>query len=82
MSGIPERTLYGVLTGEVLHPRIDTVQAIERALGLSDNPEDYAENGVTRWTEDEIRLLEIYEKMNPEKRNILLGIAELLLNNL
>ena len=34
ISGIPKRTILGIFRKEVLTPRIDTVQAIERALGL------------------------------------------------
>lgn len=34
-SGIPKRTILGVFRKEVATPRIDTVQAIEQALGLS-----------------------------------------------
>lgn len=35
LSGIPKRTILGIFRKEVQTPRIDTVQAIEKALGLS-----------------------------------------------
>lgn len=35
-SGIPKRTILGVFRKEVTTPRIDTVQAIERARGGED----------------------------------------------
>ena len=34
-SGIPLNTLKNIFSGRTEHPRIDTVQAIERALGLA-----------------------------------------------
>lgn len=43
-SGIPVGTLKNIFAGYVPHPRIDTVQAIEKALGISDDlwtDEDY-----------------------------------------
>lgn len=46
---LPQSTVEKILFGVVKNPRIDTVQAIERALGLSPSTfteEDYA-NGVT-----------------------------------
>ena len=33
-SGIPKRTLEDIFRGKTQNPRIDTMQAIERALGL------------------------------------------------
>lgn len=49
ISGIPKRTVDDIFSGHTKNPRVDTVQAIERALGLSTSnftDEDYA-NGVT-----------------------------------
>jgi transcriptional regulator with XRE-family HTH domain len=34
LSGIPLRTLENIYHGITKHPRVDTMQAIERALGL------------------------------------------------
>jgi transcriptional regulator with XRE-family HTH domain len=34
MSGIPKRTVDDIFSGKTKNPRIDTMQAIERALGL------------------------------------------------
>ena len=39
-AGISKRTLEDVFSGRAPHPRIDTVQAIEKALGISP-PEPY-----------------------------------------
>ena len=48
-SGIPKRTVDQIFSGKTTNPRIDTVQAIERALGLG---------GGSEWTEEERKLLE------------------------
>lgn len=48
-SGIPIGTLKNIFSKCLINPRLDTMQAIERALGLSTSnftDEDYA-NGVT-----------------------------------
>lgn len=44
ISGIPKRTVEDFFRGASQNPRIDTVQAIERALGISHEPE---------WTDEE-----------------------------
>ena len=35
LSGVPVQTLHNIFRGHTTTPRIDTVQAIERALGLA-----------------------------------------------
>ena len=49
LAGVSKRTIEDVFRGFTATPRIDTVEAIERALGLSNDitPEDRA----TGWTE-------------------------------
>lgn len=50
ITKIPIRTIEDIFRGATLTPRIDTVEAIEKALGIENNSdwtaEDY-ENGVT-----------------------------------
>lgn len=43
-SGVPQSTLYDIFRGIRIYPRLDTVQAIERALGLTDSPMPVANN--------------------------------------
>ncbi len=43
-SGVPLQTLRGIFSGKTLNPRIDTMQAIEEALGLKT---------ITEWTDEE-----------------------------
>lgn len=40
LSGIPKSTIEKVLLEITPHPRIDTVQAIEKALGISSEPQN------------------------------------------
>ena len=40
LSNVPLNTLKNIFSGKTPHPRIDTVQAIERALGLTPEPTD------------------------------------------
>lgn len=73
-SGIPLNTLKNIFRGKTKNPRIDTMQAIESALGLSP----------TQWTEeeksagvihnykeslsaDEIEILDAYRAIKEEK---------------
>lgn len=44
LSGIPKRTVDDIFSGKTLNPRIDTLQAIEKALGLENRYE---------WTDEE-----------------------------
>lgn len=38
-SGVPVSTIYDIFRGVTSAPRVDTLQALERALGLSKEPE-------------------------------------------
>ena len=65
-SGIPLQTLRGIFSGKTLNPRIDTMQAIENALGLKPTSEWTNEEkalGVGRHatylSEDEYKWLEL-----------------------
>lgn len=42
-SNIPLQTLRKIFSGNTTHPRIDTMQAIERALGITTEPNLTAE---------------------------------------
>lgn len=68
-SGIPLNTLKNIFRGKTAHPRIDTVQAIERALGLAtqgkkqnDIPTDQREQIIRRTKMDIERLREAKKK--------------------
>ena len=51
-SGIPKRTVDQIFSGKTTNPRVDTMQAIERALGISDG-----------WTKEE-RAAGVVDKMS------------------
>lgn len=51
LSNIPKSTIEKVLLEITLHPRIDTVQAIEKALGVSPEPQS------TEITEERLQAL-------------------------
>lgn len=40
LSGVPLQTLRYIFSGRTPNPRIDTMQAIEKALGLNQEPKD------------------------------------------
>lgn len=67
-SGVPESTIYDIFRGVTVAPRIDTMQAIERALGLNAlSEEERAAGGVDSVkisvNADQMAWLDIYDKM-------------------
>ena len=62
-SGVPLSTIYDIFRGVTTSPRIDTMQAIERALGLSEWSAEEKELGVgkhpTYLSEEETEWLEL-----------------------
>ena len=58
LSGVSISSLKGIFGGVTPNPRIDTMQAIERALGLNDNLEDVP---------DEISKLIAISQLTPEE---------------
>lgn len=75
-SGIPLNTLKNIFRGKTVHPRIDTMQAIEEALGLRSNKlqwteEEIAQGVVPNYKEslssDELELLDAYRAIKDEK---------------
>jgi transcriptional regulator with XRE-family HTH domain len=38
LSGVPKRTIENIFSGSTSFPRADTVQAIEKALGINNEP--------------------------------------------
>ena len=75
-SGVPLQTLQKIFCGLTQHPRIDTMQAIEEALGLSSKPLEWtdaekAEGVITQYAErlspDETELIDLYRAVKSEK---------------
>lgn len=59
ITGVPLQTLKYIFTGRTLYPRIDTVQAIEKALGL-----DKSEMGISA---EDRELLELIKQLSDEE---------------
>lgn len=73
MSGIPKQTISKVMCGATAHPRSDTVDAIESALGLKmDN------SSLQKWelSKKQLRLLTAYNDLAPEMQDNLLSFIE------
>ena len=58
ISGIPKRTVDGIFSGKTKNPRIDTMQAIERALGITQEQKTAPE-----YTEAERKLFGLIEQL-------------------
>lgn len=48
-SGVPQSTLYDIFRGIRIYPRIDTVEAIERALGINEKSHSEVRKGGGKW---------------------------------
>ncbi|AWW06121.1 MAG: helix-turn-helix XRE-family like protein [Caudoviricetes sp.] len=90
-SGIPIGTIKSIFSGRTPNPRVDTVQAIERALGLGGlfTADDYA-NGVldtkkVSITADEEDILdksrEVIEKLGTKGKDIIIEFCDIILKN-
>lgn len=64
-SGIPKRTIEDIFRGATKNPRIDTMQAIERALGIEE------ENSPSDMTESETAWMELYYALTDENKDLL-----------
>ena len=74
-ANLPKGTVEKVLFGIVKNPRIDTMQAIERALDINEPINNYTQPG-NYLTEDEKRLLNAYRNLIPTMKEHLLSLAE------
>ena len=75
-SKIPLQTIRKIFCGLTLHPRIDTMQAIERALGLADgSPLDNAKVGEIL-DEKERRLITAFRGLVEPMKDIMLEQIE------
>lgn len=76
VSGIPKRTVDGIFSGKTKNPRIDTMQAIERALGLENEktPTDII------LSEGESALLELFRTATDEQQEMVLQLLRLALS--
>ena len=77
MSGIPLNTLKNIFRGKTEHPRIDTIQSIERALGIyterstnsvAEQKEKAPQEYPAGLTSDERILLDYYRRLVPSNK--------------
>ena len=69
-SQIPLQTIRKILSGITPNPRIDTVEAIEKALGLE------KEKSPSTLNDDEQRLLSAYRQLADSRKKYILELIE------
>lgn len=75
-SGIPLRTIEKIMCRQTGFPRIDTAQAIEKALGLSEDVDKISAPKLYDLTEKEKRLLDAFRALIPSLQDYLIETAE------
>lgn len=73
-SGIPQITVERVLYGKTPHPRIDTLQALERALGVEKEKPPELSDG-------EKALLELFSRVPADKQALVLEMIRVALKS-
>ncbi len=73
-SKIPLNTLKNIFAGYTKHPRIDTMQAIERALGINN------EKTAPEYTEAERQLFELIKQLTDEETEELSNFVDFILS--
>lgn len=79
-SGIAKRTLEDIFRGATKNPRIDTLQAIERALGLTAQEETQKNPPTVEYlTEGEKALLDLFNRLPADKQDLVLQMIQVAL---
>ena len=73
LSGVPLQTIQKVFSGQTKHPRIDTVQAIEKALVLD-------KNFMSDISAEEKELIELIKQLDDEQTKELSNFVDYLLS--
>lgn len=83
ISGVPLQTLHNFFRGHTTHPRIDTMQAIERALGINGTVPAPSENEKVAHalTDNESRLLAAYRELVPAMQSYILEMTKKLVES-
>lgn len=74
ITNISRRQLQYLFNGEIDNPRIDTVQTIERALGIEEE-----KSPPSKLTEGENALIELYRTASEEQKAMFLQLLRLTL---
>lgn len=75
-SGIPLSTIYDIFRGVTTSPRVDTMEALEKALGLSVEKEKKPVAVSYEPSEKEKRLLSAFSALIPSLQDYLIETAE------
>lgn len=78
-SGIPLNTLKNIFRGKTEHPRIDTVQAIERALGIT--TEETQKSPQDELSEGEKMLLDLFNRVPDDQQELVLQMIQVALKS-
>lgn len=70
MSGVPLQTIKYIFTGRTKSPKTSTMQAIEKALGTTEETINLSEN--------EIRLINVFKEIPQEKQDFTITLLELI----
>ena len=78
LSGIPKRTVDGIFSGKTKNPRVDTMQAIEKALGVIPGENEPAFDRTP--TEEEKQLLDLIMQLTDEETEELSNFVDFILS--
>ena len=76
LSGIPKRTVDDIFAGVTKNPRVDTMQAIEKALGIEN------EKNPPQLSDGEQKLLELFNQVPEEQKELVLNMINVALESL
>jgi transcriptional regulator with XRE-family HTH domain len=78
-SGIPKRTIEDIFRGATKNPRIDTIQAIESALGLT--TDETQKSPQDELSEGEKMLLDLFNRVPEDKQELVLQMIQVALKS-
>lgn len=78
-SSTPVNTLKNIFSGRTEHPRIDTVQAIERALGIT--TDETQKSPQDELSEGEKMLLDLFNRVPEDKQELVLQMIQVALKS-
>lgn len=83
MCGVPVQTLHNIFRGHTANPRIDTLQAINKALGIDADVDDEpkADEAEKARSEKEERLLSAFRALIPPLQDYAVDMVEKLVGS-
>lgn len=74
ITGYSRSTITNIFCGYIEFPRYETIQAIEKALGIKENTEEQV--NAEEYTEQEKRLIKAYRALIPSMQENILELVE------